>query len=539
MPYEARGTQVKLANQYNDRWSMFGEQAGIAKISGALSQQTLRQFDLFKSYDDNFLKRIIPDVSIATWLPKTILFEQGTYIDLAFYIVQGEVEIYLDRPRNSERQAEPYFDPYRTSIMQPNGSSRAQSETSKKSKQPRSDGSKTVFLATMDFNLTEGRRVILKAGDFFGEIGAMNGWPQSTTARTLTHCEVIQVRLPALRAMKRKSSALKEQIDAIYRERALATQLRNTPLFRGCNSELIDELTEKIELNSFGPDEQIAAEGDKVDGFYLIRSGFVKLTRKLAAGEMVVSYLSKGMTLGETELLIDGLSGWQNSAYSVEHSEIAKLSKSDFEAFTNAYPKAEKYLWNSAIARIKEAGASQKRIERSEFLDSALQNGLVEGTSILMIDLNSCTRCDDCVRGCAATHDGMPRFVREGEKIQNFLVARSCYHCHDPVCLIGCPTGAIRRVGGQNGNVVDIEDDLCIGCQQCARNCPYDAITMVDSSAYWSITGNKGPEQRPKLIASKCDLCYESKQGPACVNNCPQGCLSRVNSIAEFQNTLK
>jgi Fe-S-cluster-containing dehydrogenase component len=49
-------------------------------------------------------------------------------------------------------------------------------------------------------------------------------------------------------------------------------------------------------------------------------------------------------------------------------------------------------------------------------------------------------------------------------------------HCHDPECLTGCPTGAIARFkAGQ----IDIDPKTCIGCADCATQCPYNAISMV------------------------------------------------------------
>ena len=161
----------------------------------------------------------------------------------------------------------------------------------------------------------------------------------------------------------------------------------------------------------------------------------------------------------------------------------------------------------------------------------------MQGNSILVMDLDVCTRCDDCVRGCASTHGGRPRFVREGEKYENFLIARSCYHCEDPVCLIGCPTGAIQRANV--GEVVMVDDNLCIGCSNCANKCPYDAIIMHDTGEKWG--ENALPERlrgRDRKVASKCDLCHTAESGPACVNNCPHSCAFRVSSIEDFQELL-
>ena len=43
---------------------------------------------------------------------------------------------------------------------------------------------------------------------------------------------------------------------------------------------------------------------------------------------------------------------------------------------------------------------------------------------------------------------------------------------------------------------------------------------------------------RDRQVASKCDLCHESKHGPACVASCPPGCAFRVGSLAEIQDLI-
>jgi Fe-S-cluster-containing dehydrogenase component/CRP-like cAMP-binding protein len=337
--------------------------------------------------------------------------------------------------------------------------------------------------------------------------------------------------------MRRKSKALKERLDRLYRERSLFSQFKATPLLSGCSDDFIQELTDSAELISCDPDDVITRQGEPAEAFYMVRSGFVALSQKLAEGNIVVSYLSKGMTLGESELLLGDGQTWLCTATSKEYCELVKFTREDFRQLSGRYPNIEKAVWKTSVDRIKETGYSRKNITQSEFIDTALDRGLVEGNSILVIDLNRCTRCDDCVKGCADTHGGIPRFVREGDKYKNFLLTRACYHCEDPVCLVGCPTGAIRRAAV--GDVVEIVDDLCIGCGSCANNCPYDAITMYETGALWpENTIPEGLRGKPRQLATKCDLCYSSPTGPACVNSCPHGCATRVGSIDEFKNVL-
>ena len=98
----------------------------------------------------------------------------------------------------------------------------------------------------------------------------------------------------------------------------------------------------------------------------------------------------------------------------------------------------------------------------------------MEAQSLLLLDLERCTRCDLCVRACADAHDGVTRLVRDGLRFDKYLVATSCRSCRDPLCMVGCPVGSIRR----RDSLEIMIEDWCIGCGLCAQNCPYGNINM-------------------------------------------------------------
>ena len=185
----------------------------------------------------------------------------------------------------------------------------------------------------------------------------------------------------------------------------------------------------------------------------------------------------------------------------------------------------------------EKRSSEPKRKRIQDFFDQTLVEGalqewsvqerFVNGTQAMLINLDRCVRCDDCVRACAATHDGNPRFIRHGKTFQNWMVANACMHCADPVCMIGCPTGAIHR--SMSGGMVIINDDTCIGCETCANSCPYSNIRMV------SIRDEEGKHildpnnHNPIIKATKCDLCADQLTGPACAFACPHDALNRVD----------
>jgi CRP-like cAMP-binding protein len=103
--------------------------------------------------------------------------------------------------------------------------------------------------------------------------------------------------------------------------------------------------------------------------------------------------------------------------------------------------------------------------------------GLIQGQQLMLIDLDRCTRCDECVKACVHTHDdGRSRLFLDGPRFGKYLVPTTCRSCLDPVCMIGCPVASIHR--GDNREI--IIEDWCIGCGLCAENCPYGSIQMHD-----------------------------------------------------------
>jgi Fe-S-cluster-containing dehydrogenase component len=196
-----------------------------------------------------------------------------------------------------------------------------------------------------------------------------------------------------------------------------------------------------------------------------------------------------------------------------------------------------------------------------------IDTGIVDGVNLLVMDMAKCIRCGNCSLACHKVH-GHTRLVRRGIHIerpvkpgrpstQSILSPSVCLHCMDAKCLTGCPTGAIARLpDGQ----IDIDPKTCIGCTDCATQCPYDAISMIARpdakngdgkhgiSRLLSIFSLSEPElplavvQTENLLAVKCNLCHGTGMNPpgakreaySCEENCPTGALVRVNPREYF-----
>jgi Fe-S-cluster-containing dehydrogenase component/CRP-like cAMP-binding protein len=415
----------------------------------------------------------------------------------------------------------------------------------------RGSGERTrVFLQDIPRILDEFKTVQLEAGELFGEIAALGRMPRQATVFADGEAELIEIRWQGLRDMMRRDPAMKTHIETTFRERALEGILRDAPAFAHVSEEDMQQLLKLAEFNTFGTydsarpflemaregtatgmkDEPLVAEeGDYPNGIVLICSGLARLSRRYHHGHRTLGYLTPGQMYGFEEISAGWTTGKQvpleMSLRAIGYLTTVTVPTRVVEQLV--LEKGHGGVRDGKPARAASAAVEQVMQVDGSLIEFAVDNSFVQGTATMVIDLDRCTRCDDCVRACAVAHDNNPRFLRHGPIHGRYMIANACMHCADPVCMIECPTGAIARdvVGGQ----VVINDRTCVGCTACAKNCPFDAIRMVEVR---DAAGNLIRDEAGRLPiqqATKCDLCVEQRIGPACQNACPHDALYRVN----------
>lgn len=363
-----------------------------------------------------------------------------------------------------------------------------------------------------------GASTTIEAGDIFGEGSALTRFPLAVDFYAATNISCVLMRTAALRAMfdVPELAPFKATFDRTYKERTLRAHLQRTELLANVDRAIIETLVSRAELLSFKPGKTIAVEGSPCDAFYLVRGGYIKMSAGSGTADVTLSYLRIGDSIGEAALLLN--EPWPFSLTAIEDVELVKIAQDDLRRLL---PESvlDRRVWDTLVQRLQQRGQVLSDPGSTEPLALSVATGLIRGESVLMIDLDTCVRCDECVRGCADAHDDVPRFVREGAKFKNFTVPTACYHCTDPVCMIGCPTGAISRPLGTREVAVD--PATCIGCGNCVRRCPWGNILTVPFDS---------PQVGASIdLATKCDLCLGRPEGPACVQMCPHGSARRVN----------
>jgi CRP-like cAMP-binding protein/Fe-S-cluster-containing hydrogenase component 2 len=452
-----------------------------------------------------------------------VICREGEYGSTAFYLLEGQAQVSIASPMahvKTKGAVRKFLGKLSSGLTQRQNDQREE-ETSQH--WIRID-------APMDLNY-DNPVATLGPGDLFGEMTCMSLYPRSATVRAETDCTALEMLRNVLDIMQRNKT-FRAKLDQSYRRRALDTHLRAVPVFAELTDEFIAGLREKVDLLRFTPGQVICRQGEAADSFYLVRIGFVRVSQTHPGGEMVLAYLSRGEYFGETALLNETVRTATCTA--LDHVEVVRISAEDFNSMTNRFPGVRRKLEDVGHERVKMNKQSLAVINSTP-LDSFLKQGLMEAQSLLLLDLNACTRCDACVTACADAHDGVTRLVREGLRFDHYLVATSCRQCLDPLCMVGCPVGSIRR---RNSLEVIIED-WCIGCGLCAENCPYGNINMHPFNVFSDVPGMPGKKKAMvKQKATSCDLCSEFAE-PSCVYACPHDAAHRVNPRQFFANLLK
>jgi len=448
---------------------------------------------LFPQFSEEDCEYLIDNSKILTIPSGTAVCREGEYGDTSFAIMKGVVEISIN-----------------------------------------ADGHENLTLA------------LLEEGNIFGEMAALSGQPRNATVTAKDELTVLEIPSNTLKGLMKKSPGFNDSIENLYSERAVQTYLRKVPFFTKLSPTTLEQLENKVKLITYKQGDIIFGEGEVGDSLYIIRSGFVKVSKKQDDKEKIVAYISHGNYFGEMALLEDETRSATISAFT--KTEVVQVLKDDFNDLLKKDPEISEMIQDSIIERKLNTFEVLRDTEKAERLEAIVERGIIQADSLLIIDLKRCINCDNCVKSCESRH-GYPRLDRKGTRLAEISVPVACRVCHDPLCLT-CNFDAIKRAPTGEVHIID---DNCIGVSGCAIRCPYNVIKMVstksDTGSKWfdilgllmrnkqetdtevKVTGK--PKINRKRLAIKCDNCM-GYSDTACTNNCPTHAIKWVNPIEYF-----
>jgi CRP-like cAMP-binding protein/Fe-S-cluster-containing hydrogenase component 2 len=441
---------------------------------------------------------------------------------------------------------------------------------------------------------------ILQRGEYAGEDGLLTGQPYKATLRAQIPALLLQVPEQVIQSLMELVPEVRQHFERFTRTRSLYTLLTHMDLFEGIELADLQTLARAAQIQHYERGEHLFAEDPKSrpprESMHILLEGFVKVARRTSvqngqggSSERIIAYRQGGdYFAGGLDLLGDGQAV---TVTTINRCRVAQLPRQALLELFQRYSTLEQrfalrlreYLETATATRDESPGKRgvptrtlQAYVPEVAPVDSRIQTGLhdlvsdgvVEGTEVLIIDLDKCIHCNECEYACERRH-GHSRMNRKGKVIGNISITTTCRQCQDPVCMLCSRAGIARH---PNGEVYITES--CIGCGICAERCPYGAISIVSTDeepvtqnpwqrfSEWFVKGSgqkrvprmlpmlgqasggapdtsatrSGYEELRKKIAIKCDLCAGYRD-QACVEACPAGAAMRIRPTHFFGST--
>jgi Fe-S-cluster-containing dehydrogenase component/CRP-like cAMP-binding protein len=375
---------------------------------------------------------------------------------------------------------------------------------------------------------------VARAGDSIGEEAMLPGITRRASAVALEPSRLAEIPIAVFRRVTGRSDPSRAaDREWRYLVRAASRDLVAASAFaRHLPADDVEILLDGVRLEQHERGARIYQAGDPARDFYLLVEGLVQIQSEEMGKTSVRAYLSRGDFFGDQE----ALAGTRRSAAAVSVGDgwCAVVAADVLRTLSDRNP--------GLLPRLRRVAADQEDVQAAAIGAAGSTQHVFRdlyrmqmARSLLVIDQDACVRCGHCSWSCAEVH-GVSRLVRRGDKVvtrlavvqnsgapANLLLPNSCQQCRNAACMIDCPTGAIGR--DPQGEVF-IRPELCTGCGNCAKACPWDNIQMAPRPG-------GGAE-----VAVKCELC-RGHAAPACVEACPTEAIFRVDPQRDFADVAR
>lgn len=397
----------------------------------------------------------------------------------------------------------------------------------------------------------------INAFEPFGE-EAILGQPRRAEARAVTEAVFVSIPGPLFRrgaavAGESGGGGALDRLARTLRRNATKDILRAGLFFRDLPPADLAMAVDGARHREVRRSDYVYRAGDPSDWLYLVLEGMVQVQSEEGGEVRVSAYLSAGDFFGDDDIV--AARDRKRTAVAMGHCQLLGIPARLFRTLADRNGDLLRQLQRTSIER--------REVQRQIVHESAAGDGaqstrhvfadlyqMQMASSLLTIDQDLCVRCGHCTWTCNEVH-GVARIVRRGDKtltrldiagrddrVRNLMLPNSCQHCRNPVCMIDCPTAAIGR---DTEGEVFIREELCTGCANCAKACPWDNIQMAPRPKSSPIaasllpTVGSGPAAKPLDVAVKCDLCREYA-APACVSACPTEAILRLDPSTDFRD---
>ena len=327
--------QTEVAVERPQRWEVpFGDAMRDEDVDQLLTVSPFADIDAGRFPQALSLRGILKnDARVSRYQAGDIVVREGDYGNSAFFILQGKVNVVLEGldpaalgrlPSEKRGVLQSLASLWRNPrLPEVREHVRQQSDLIGSNRPAAADLAQTrVFLQDVPRLLEGARSVSLEEGEIFGELAALTRTQRSATVLADGEVFLLEIRWQGLRDLMRRTDALRQHIEQLYRENSLRVHLRETPLLAQLPAEQLEIVADATIFETHGDFEWhasfdapkdgtpqdaivgeplIVEEGTPCEGLVLVRSGFARLSHRYGHGHRTVAYLGKGQVYGLRE----------------------------------------------------------------------------------------------------------------------------------------------------------------------------------------------------------------------------------------------
>lgn len=141
--------------------------------------------------------------------------------------------------------------------------------------------------------------------------------------------------------------------------------LGSVTLFIEFDADELGHLRRSLHSSTFGPGDVILEEGNANRALHIVRSGRIRVTRRVQDREVSLCDLVTGQTFGELSIIEDGVAS--ASLRAVTDTEVLSISMNDLAQFLREKPNAAAKFWREIALDLRRRLLQTNDVVRSYF----------------------------------------------------------------------------------------------------------------------------------------------------------------------------
>ena len=141
--------------------------------------------------------------------------------------------------------------------------------------------------------------------------------------------------------------------------------LRNVTLFAEFAPEELSALRRSMIVSRYGPGDTILEEGNANRALHILKSGRIRVSRRVDSREVPLCDLVEGQTFGELSIIEDGVAS--ASLRAVADSEILSMPMQGLATFLREHPNAAANFWRAIAVELRRRLLQTNDVVRSYF----------------------------------------------------------------------------------------------------------------------------------------------------------------------------